>query len=292
MDARPRSKHWVLTLNNPEPSDLVKAPGESGSKLAYLILGQEVGEDGTPHLQGYCCFINRQYLSGAKKIWPRAHLEIRRGSITEAIEYCKKDGDWEEWGAKPITKEQGTKKRWDFAYECAKKGEFEEIPKDMLVRYYRCFKHIHQDNPPKHADLKEKKNYWVLAPSQYGKSRYARKRWPDFYDKSPNKWWMGYKQEETILCDDFGPHQCQYLGWYMKRWADNFSFPMETKGGGCVIRPKHIVVTSQYSIEACFPDPLVCEAINNRFSVIELPHWKKRIDSYLEKVNEMNGLNE
>ncbi len=57
-----RSKHWVLTLNNPTSED-----GVEPNDFEYLILGKEVGEEGTPHLQGYCVFKNRQYLSGAKK---------------------------------------------------------------------------------------------------------------------------------------------------------------------------------------------------------------------------------
>ncbi len=145
----------------------------------YLILGKEVGDEGTHHLQGYCVFKNRKQLSGAKKHWPRAHLEIKRGTIAEAINYCKKDDDWQEWGNVPITKEEGTKKRWEDAYDSAKRGKFEEIPKDMLIRCYHNFKRIRQDNPEKPEDLEKKKNYWVLAPSQFGKSTYARKRWPN-----------------------------------------------------------------------------------------------------------------
>ncbi len=275
-----KSKHWVLTLNNPtkRDSETVKRPGTEGSLLDYLILGKEKGEDGTKHLQGYCVFKNRVRLSGVKKIWPRAHLEIRKGTPKEAMDYCKKEGTWREWGVIPVTQGQREKADWDVYYNAAKEGRIEDIPRSYLVRYYAAFKRIKQDNPIVPEDLKEKKNYWVLAPSQYGKSKYARDRWPDHFDKAPNKWFIGYKDQTTLLLDDFGPHQCQFLGWYMKRWADHYSFPMETKGGGHQIRPKHVVVTSQYSIQQCFPDPLECDAIANRFKVIELLHWKDRIN--------------
>ncbi len=273
----PMSKHWCLTINNPVEADV-----PDWTTMSYCILGKEVGLNGTKHLQGYCCFINRKRLSGAKKVWPRAHLEIKIGSVHEAITYCKKDGNFKEMGIVPLTKEEAFKKRWTDAIDSAKNGKFEDIPADMLVRCYHNFKRIHQDNPPIPEDLKERHNYWVIAPSKYGKSTYVRERWgpsmvTDIYDHGPNKWWIGYKGQPTILLDDFGPRQCMYLGWYMKRWADKFSFPMETKGGGYQIRPKRIVLTSQKTIEQCFPDVQECEAIKNRFTVINLPHWKKRI---------------
>ncbi len=148
-----------------------------------------------------------------------------------------------------------------------------------MIRYFHAFQRIRQQNPVKPADLKVKANYWIVAPTQFGKSTYARKRWPDYFDKAPNKWWIGYSEEEAVLCDDFGPKECLHIGWYLKRWADLFSFPMETKGGGRQIRPKHIIVTSQYYIEQCFDyDEKVCEAIKERFNVIELEHFNKRID--------------
>ncbi len=272
-----RSKHWVLTLNNPTSED-----GVEPNDFEYLILGKEVGEEGTPHLQGYCVFKNRQYLSGAKKVWPRAHLEIKRGTVEEAITYCKKDGKFEEWGVVPMESGYVEKKRWIDAYESAKARDFEAIPKDMLVRCYHNFKRIAQDNPEIPDDLGEKKNYWIFAPSQYGKSEYVRKRWGPakkyIYDKAPNKWWVGYKNQPTIMLEDYGPKQCKHLGWYMKRWADRFSFPIESKGGGRQIRPERIVVTSQYTIEECFADKLEREAIKNRFELLKIKKWKKGQD--------------
>lgn len=35
-----------------------------------------------------------------------AHIEIRKGSQQDAIAYCKKEGDWMEWG-EPVQSQQG-----------------------------------------------------------------------------------------------------------------------------------------------------------------------------------------
>lgn len=273
-----KTKHWLFTINNWTMDDVEKI-ADAKERFGYIVYGKEVGEDGTPHLQGYIVMLNRQRLTAMKKILPRAHLEAksRNSTFAECITYCKKDGNFLEQGTAPITQSVRNKRTWEDAFALAKTGDFEKIPKNMLVRYYHAFKRIHTDNPPEVKDLKQKQNYWIVAPSQHGKSRYARERWPDFYDKGPNKWWTGYKGQQTILLDDFGPKQCKYIAWYMKRWADLYSFPMETKGGGHQIRPQHIVVTSQYTIERCFEDDEEIAAIKNRFIVINLVHWKKRI---------------
>ncbi len=270
----PMSKHWCFTINNPTPTDAVWTQA-----MDYMIIGDEVGLSGTPHYQGYVVFKKRKRITTVKAILPNAHLEIMEGTPQQASNYCKKDGAYREWGQHPKTARQGAAAnllaKWEESYAHAINGDFGLIRKDMLIKFYAAYKRIRQDNPTKPPTLDVKRNFWIVAPSGYGKSTYAREQYPDYYDKAPNKWFVGYKGQTTMLCDDFGPDQCQYLGWYFKRWADNFSFPVETKGGGMEIRPQHIIVTSQYQIDECFHG-LVLEALLNRFQVIELETWQVR----------------
>ncbi len=249
-------------------------------QLAYMVYGKETGDSGTPHIQGYCVFKKRKRLTALVKLLPRAHWSSKYPKATseQNVVYCKKEGDFVEYGTCPLNLSQRNKRKWSDAFALAKEGKLNEIEKGMLVRYYHAFKRIEQDNPAVPEELSSHKNYWFVAPTGYGKSTYARRRFPSFYDKAPNKWFVGYKGQETLLLDDFGPKECQYLGWYMKRWADLYAFPMETKGGGHVIRPKHIIVTSQHTIEECFPDDLTCQAIKRRFTVVHLPHFRRRIN--------------
>lgn len=98
-----RSRVWLFTLNNPlgdDESELQSLVEEG--KIQYLIIGREVGELGTSHLQGYMELPARKTLGACKRLGPlsRSHLEMRRGTQQQAIEYSKKDGDWVEWGEK------------------------------------------------------------------------------------------------------------------------------------------------------------------------------------------------
>ncbi len=267
------SRHWVFTLNNPQRFQ--QTVDFDDTMHSYLIAGREMGENHTPHIQGYVCFITRKRLTGCKKWLPRAHWEVMRGTPVQASTYCKKDGDFEEYGTLPVTQKQAVQMKWDEALKSAKKRKFDEINSQMLVQYYHNWKKIAEDNPVIPNNLDKLENYWVVAPTGYGKSYYVRERWPDFYDKAPNKWWTGYRGQKVVLCDDFGPKQCEHLEWYAKRWCDIYPFKMETKGSGDDIRPTHIVWTSQYQIDECFHG-LVLEAMMRRMTIIQLRPWRER----------------
>ena len=46
-----QSKRWCFTINNPTDDDKFWENDEQREHLEYLIVQQEVGEEGTPHYQ-------------------------------------------------------------------------------------------------------------------------------------------------------------------------------------------------------------------------------------------------
>jgi len=60
-------------------------------KKAQYIIGTEVGEQGTPHLQGYIEFKNAIAFTSLSKMNERIHWEVCRGSRVQNIEYCSKE---------------------------------------------------------------------------------------------------------------------------------------------------------------------------------------------------------
>jgi len=135
-------------------------------------------------------------------------------------------------------------------------------------------KHRSAETP---ADLTELDNYWFYGRAGTGKSRDARREWPDFFDKCLNKWFDGYNGQETLLLDDVGmEHKC--LHHHLKRWADRYTFSAEVKGGVKQIRPKRIVVTSNYSIKDLWPETNLYEPIARRFKQVHYPDSLLEID--------------
>ncbi len=129
----------------------------------------------------------------------------------------------------------------------------------------------------KPAILDKLDNLWIYGPPGTGKSRYVRDNYTreELYDKPLNKWWDAYENEETVVLDDFGKNH-HILGDHLKRWADHYPFTAEIKGGACTLRPKSIIVTSNYHPADIFEDQSMREAIERRFHIVtdkELHMW-------------------
>lgn len=244
--------------------------------MEYAIVGKEVCPDtGREHGQGFVCFRNRQRFSGAKRlVGLRAHIEPARGTVRENRDYCSKDGNFVEWGSAPkepsVQGAEGTKRKWNQIYESAKDGNLEAIPREILVKHYSSLKRICFDNAHKEVrtlDHNTPAGLWIHGPPGVGKSLWARNNCKSLFEKQINKWWDGYSKQDVVLLDDFDHvHKC--LGHHLKRWADVYPFNAEVKGGAMTIRPRGIIVTSNYAPHDIFDDVSMQEAINRRFKIV------------------------
>lgn len=84
------TRAWCYTINNYSEEDIRRLQEVDAVRH---VCGREVGENGTPHLQGYVRFQKPQRFSWWKNQFPRAHVEPRIGSEKQASDYCKKEGD-------------------------------------------------------------------------------------------------------------------------------------------------------------------------------------------------------
>ncbi len=137
------SRAWCFTLNNYVDSDIDTI---SKVECVYLVVGKEIGEQGTKHLQGFIVFLWQKTMSSVKKCFnnSRVHLEIksRYSTFVDASNYCKKgtDVNWKgktkEWVGKDwVGVEKGElpmdqtdkgelgKRRWETILESIKEGK-------------------------------------------------------------------------------------------------------------------------------------------------------------------------
>lgn len=266
-----QSKRWCFTLNNYTEEDCVNI---ALWDVKYMLVGKEQGHTtNTPHLQAYVIFKKNQRLSAVKKLQSSAHWEIAKGTTEQNITYCTKENDYQEYGTKPTTpKEKGLmeKERWTEIIKSIEDGTVKEQHPEIYIKYNgtcnRLLKRKVEDN-------EELCGEWYYGESGTGKSRSARTTYPDLYDKLLNKWWDGYQEEETVLLDDLDHTHASHMGQALKRYADHYPFRAEVKGSSMVIRPKKIIVTSQYTIEQLWPDDTeLQQALKRRF---KMTHFKK-----------------
>ena len=275
----------MVTINNYTASD--EAAFKNSSLFKYAVVGKEIGENGTPHLQGYVVMWKIARQSELKKIFPRAHLDIKRGSVHEAAAYCKKDLDFQEYGVLPQEQYEAgaekTKEKWDIAKNLAKEGKLDEIDSKIYVQHYSTLKKIRSDYEeiPKDLEWTDKPpNQWIYGPTGTGKSRKAKAENPGHYLKMCNKWWENYAGEENVLMEDIGIAHA-YLGDHLKIWADRYGFRAEIKHDSRVLRPQKIIVTSNYHPKELWTDNSILEPILRRFQVIYLGKEKNGFEEIM-----------
>lgn len=270
-----QGRNWCFTHNNYTNTEWIDEM--THGHPVYRIYGKEVGASGTPHLQGFVAFRLNVRLAFLKKHFPQEiHWEIAR-LVPQAIEYCKKDGDVTEHGECPRRWVIRGSTRWEEARSAAENGDFDSIPADMMIRYRSNLIGIHNDSIAKtQYEDTEEQNEWYWGSTGTGKSRKAREDNPGFFLKLHNKWWDHYEGQETVIIDDLGEGKAKALTDHIKQWADRYPFPAEKKGSATVIRPKKIIVTSNYSPDQIWADTADLEPILRRFKVVHFDQLQQR----------------
>lgn len=145
-----RAKHWCFTLNNYTDNDIERITNNA-YLVDYIIFGREVGQSGTPHLQGFVSFPNRVRLNNCVETIGQAHFTVAR-SVDHAIQYCKKDGDFTEIGIRPAVK--GARNDLE-AFKQAVLGGETDMKKlriehsDICAKYPKFVNDFVQDNIPR-----------------------------------------------------------------------------------------------------------------------------------------------
>lgn len=244
----PIAKHWCFTLNNytgPEYETLVAVGTELALDVVYLIVAKEVGESGTPHLQGFVSFSRRKSLSQCKSIiGVRAHLEVAKGTPKQAADYCKKDGEFEEFGTLP--KGQGSRTDLSAVVSAVKEGKsLREIADEnpaAIIRYGNGIQRLRMFFRPERTIPPQIKVFW--GPTGTGKTRRV---W-EFADHEKlwvhpgDKWFDGYDGHPLVLFDDFDGSWFKLS--FLLRLLDRYPMMVQQKGGYCHWAPTTIYITS------------------------------------------------
>ena len=281
-----QSKTWCWTLNSYVSTDLPAVV----DACSWAIWSEEEGESGTPHLQGYLVLKNKTRLSGVKalfKDYTWVHIEAARGSHSQNKAYVTKDNNEfvYEYGVQPpdcpgdyghlggALGGQKERERWDTALTLAREGRIDEIDAQIQICQVRNLERIERRAVGSSMlSLTKPCGVFIWGPPGTGKSTKARSYGAFFAKEAGCKWWDTYSGEENIVIDDLSPSHVltnKVMGANLKIWMDQYPFVAEFKGVASErIRPRRVIVTSNYSLQELFSDKLECRAIERRCQVL------------------------
>lgn len=105
-----KARFYCWTINNYVETELdALRTSLQEDSVRYAVFGKEVGEGGTPHLQGFTAFVKQKSLKACKEVvGERAHVEVCKGSEEDNYQYCTKGGEFEEFGTRKKQKGKRT----------------------------------------------------------------------------------------------------------------------------------------------------------------------------------------
>jgi len=253
-----RARHWVFTLNNYTQSQidsLLNVFAQDDSPISYLCYGKEVGDSGTPHLQGYISFRVKRGFAFAKRLFNSgAHLEVSRGTPSEAIAYCEKDGDFVEYGERPSGK--GSRSDLDAVQLAIQNGAtLTDIAEQFFgtfcryergINHYLAMRQLPRSEPPHVRVL------WGVSGSGKTREAYSGLEVSAVYSHPGGQWFDGFHGQRRAIFDDFGGSEFKLT--YLLKILDRYPMLVQVKGGHVNWNPSEIVMTSNYHPKEWYPN--------------------------------------
>lgn len=249
-----RTKYWCFTLNNynEEEMSALSVLATEESQVKYMVIGKEVGDNGTRHLQCYVEFSNRQRFTSAKRLLgQRVHLEARRGTAQEASDYCKKDGDFVEHGVQTVSRQGSRTDLESLRNDLELNKSMKEISTDHFEAFLKYRRSIYA-----FRSLHAIQRNWVCSVVVYwgrtgtGKTRSVVDNATDLWIHPGGDWFDGYDNHKQVLFDEFSGSSFKLQ--YLLQLLDRYPMRVPIKGDFVSWCPEEIYITSNIDPESWY----------------------------------------
>lgn len=193
-------------------SFLEEEPFYDETRIKYLIYGKETcPTTGKNHWQGAVYFFDKVSIKFAQSILKigNSHMEtITKGDELSAIMYCKKEGNYKEFGTPP---HQGHRKDLESIKNEILSNKLKV--KDIIIsnpimyhQYGRTLEKIENINMRKKFRTTMTKGFWYYGETGTGKSEKAFENYtPEthYVHNLNGDWWDRYEQQKICIFDEF-----------------------------------------------------------------------------------------
>lgn len=284
------AKNYIFVVNNYESL----LDPDLWPHMAFCIYQEEVGESGTPHLQGYVQFTQKRTFATVSQLpgLESAHIEVARGSPADNIAYCTKEegrlGGPYEYGTRP-TKGQGARKDLDVISDQLKAGHSlkriaEEFPSDF-IRYHRGFAALQSHVAPRRSDHMKTQVFVLFGAGGTGKSTFARRLARflssddicsgDIYSVAPPKgsglYYDGYNQGDVVIFEEF--NGARMVPTTFNQLCDAGEYQVPIHGGQCQFNSRYIIITTNVHPSQWWPSLKFVHSLWRR--IILFPRFRR-----------------
>lgn len=263
--------YWVYTINNPtiSPADhLALVLEKAGDAHGYHIFCHERGDNGTPHYQGYLELTKKRRLRPVcKMLGGHAHVEYRRGTQKQAIDYCKKVGEYADKAhtqiagpfeaGTPAQDNQGARTDLRVAIDTLKEEGLDALIEkhpEEFVKYNRGLNELFNE----YMRIQAHKLRPATAPeiilhygdTGKGKTRFfwdnypMEKRYSPPLHKEKLKWFSKYRGQEAVLFNEFTGAGSHVPLDYFLELTDRYPLELDSKNGHVWFFPRYIHITT------------------------------------------------
>ncbi len=273
----PKLRNAIFVINNWCPADVPRLLACSG--FSYICFAEEIGESGTPHLQGYAEVPDQIPFQRFKRlVGVGCWLHARNGSQAQAIAYTKKDGldSWHEAGER---RSQGQRTDLLAIKDAIDKGatmlELAEQNFPLFCHYRRGWSAYMKLKVRPRAPTDPLTVLYWWGDTGTGKSTKAYNDYPGAYwQMTGTKWMEGYdnRQHSVVIFDDYDP--CAFTIRQFLTILQSFPLKLEMKGDSSEFIPEIIVITNNVSPDMLYSDqcPRLIAAFERRLTrVVHFP---------------------
>jgi len=246
-----KAQFWCFTLNNPSVEEEEDLMCIIGDRVKFIIWNQEVGSEGTQHLQGYLECGRRILLTTLKRTagLQRAHLEASKGGFESNMVYCSKDAPLDDGAHLVVLGErvslgQGCRSDLHQIKTSLDQGvSLSQIANDHFtdfVRYHRGIVAYMNATSTTRDWETEVRVYWGETGS--GKTSRAFREASFPYMHPGGMWFDGYCGQDHVIFDDFGGSEFKIT--YLLKLLDRYPMRVPVKGGFVQWKPRIVWITS------------------------------------------------
>ncbi|MEM0168016.1 MAG: hypothetical protein QW515_05240 [Thermoplasmatales archaeon] len=297
--AQSRLRRFVFTLNKYTEEEYQWLTQNFAPQVKWIIIGKEIGSNGTPHLQGACIIGNQMTFSRLKNLpgLKRAHIEPMLGRPLDSAAYCSKEdqnpfikGDLPAEGKRNDLINVASRIR---SGETLQDLAQEDAGAAVVVKYYRGLTVLRSLTRGPRDITKPPCVIWLYGPTGVGKTKTAFSVCLELAKEIGNiwlssgglQWFDGYDGQQFAIFDDFRAKHAPDFS-FLLRITDRYPIRVPIKGAFVEWSPSIIIFTCPKSPEDCFATRLEHrpEDVNQLLRRIRAVRWFQDIGDETEEL--------